>query len=98
MLHHLSSYYHFHFIHLHYPILGKITHPLSAKDFAFLKIQEERKKQEKIALAILDKKMRRKNRKRKKAKSVDPEQAEYTVEIKRFLEVIIFVDFFYFVQ
>ena len=31
--------------------------------------------------------MRRKNRKRQKVKSVDSEQAEYTVEIKRFLEV-----------
>ena len=67
--------------------LGQITHSLSAKDFAFYKLQEEKEKKETAAQFLKEKKLLRKKKKQKNKRIIDDEETEFTFEIKRLTQV-----------
>ena len=66
---------------------GQITHSLSAKDFAFYKLQEEREKKDIAAQYLKEKKLQRIKRKQKNQRIIDDEETEFTFEIKRLTQV-----------
>ena len=65
---------------------GRITHSLSAKDFAFYKLQEEKEKKEIMKQNLLYQKLRKKKNKNKIEKIVSEEEIDFTNEIKRFIK------------